>query len=108
MATIPDTVGELLRGWRRRRRFSQLDLAGEADVSTRHLSFVESGRAAASRDMLLHLSGKLAMPLRARNRLLVAGGYAPGYSEQPLDSPDMASARVAVESILKAHEPFPA
>lgn len=102
------TPGGLLREWRQRRRFSQLALATEAEVSTRHLSFVESGRAAASRDMLLHLSEKLAMPLRARNRLLVAGGYAPVYSEQPLDSPDMAAARVAVESILKAHEPFPA
>ena len=108
MASDSGTVGELLRSWRQRRRFSQLDLAGEAEVSTRHLSFVESGRASASREMLLRLAEPLAIPPRERNRLLLAGGYAPLHKEQPLDAPDMAAARDAVEALLAAHMPFPA
>jgi len=102
------TVGNLLREWRQRRKLSQLDLACEAEVSTRHLSFVETGRAAPSRDMLLRLADSLAMPLRMRNLLLVAGGFAPIYAEQPLDAPAMAPARAAVEAILGGHEPYPA
>ncbi len=102
------TVGDMMRNWRRRRRMSQLSLALDADVSARHLSFVESGRARASREMLMRLADQLSMPLRERNRLLLAGGYAPLHGEQPLEAPDMAAARSAVEAVLKGHEPFPA
>lgn len=102
------TVGDMMRNWRRRRRMSQLSLALDAEVSARHLSFVESGRARASREMLMRLADQLAMPLRERNRLLLAGGYAPLHGELPLDAPDMAAARSAVEAVLKGHEPFPA
>lgn len=108
MATETASVGEVLRDWRQRRRFSQLDLACEAEISTRHLSFVESGRAAPTREMLLRLAEPLRMPLRERNRLLLAGGYAPVHSEGGLDSPDMAAAKAAVEAVLSAHAPFPA
>ncbi|CAH1659167.1 MULTISPECIES: helix-turn-helix transcriptional regulator [unclassified Chelatococcus] len=106
--TTIDNVGSLLREWRQRRRFSQLDLASEAALSTRHLSFVESGRASASRDMLIRLAEHLAMPLRIRNRLLLAGGYAPEHAERPLDARDMTAAREAVEAVLAGHMPFPA
>jgi transcriptional regulator with XRE-family HTH domain len=106
--TAEDTVGEVLRDWRRRRRFSQLDLAGEAQVSSRHLSFVESGRACASRELLLRLAEGLDMPLRARNRLLLAAGYAPLHAERALEAPEMAPARQAIEAVLEAHMPFPA
>jgi transcriptional regulator with XRE-family HTH domain len=102
------SVGDLLRTWRARRRFSQLDLASEAEVSTRHLSFVETGRAQPSREMLLRLAERLDMPLRERNRLLLAGGYAPVHPERPLDSAELDAARLAVEAVLSAHEPFPA
>lgn len=102
------TVGDLLREWRGRRRFSQLDLASEAEVSTRHLSFVESGRSTPSRDLLMKLAEPLDLPLRERNRLLLAGGYAPVHGERDISEPDMASARLAVEMVLRGHEPFPA
>lgn len=108
MATSSETIGDLLRDWRQRRRLSQLDLATEAEVSTRHLSFVESGRASPSRDMLLRLAEPLAMPLRERNRLLLAGGYAPIYGERPFRAPEMAAVNEAVDQVLKGHEPFPA
>ena len=108
MITTTETVGEVLRDWRRRRRFSQLDLAGEADISTRHLSFVESGRAVPSRGMLLRLAETLRLSLRERNRLLLAGGYAPVYIERALDAPEMRAAKAAVETVLAAHAPFPA
>jgi transcriptional regulator with XRE-family HTH domain len=101
-------VGDLLREWRQRRRLSQLELAGEADVSTRHLSFVETGRSLPSREMLLRLSERLEIPLRERNTLLTAAGYAPMYRERPLDDPALAAARKAVEMVLKGHEPYPA
>lgn len=101
-------VGGLLRDWRRRRRLSQLDLACEAEISTRHLSFVETGRASPSREMILHLAEQLDVPLRERNALLVAAGYAPVFSQKPLEDPALQGARRAVESILAAHEPFPA
>ncbi|MDR5882607.1 helix-turn-helix transcriptional regulator [Caballeronia sp. LZ032] len=108
-SSAPDaTVGALLREWRQRRRMSQLDLAGEADVSTRHLSFVESGRALPSREMVMRLAEQLDVPLRERNTLLMAAGYAPLYRERALADPHMASARRAVELVLKGHEPFPA
>lgn len=101
-------VGELLRGWRHRRRLSQLDLALAAEVSQRHLSFLESGRAAPSRDMLLRLAEPLAIPLRDRNALLTAAGFAPVYGERKLDDPNLAAARHAVELILEGHLPHPA
>ncbi|WP_372617657.1 helix-turn-helix domain-containing protein [Falsiroseomonas sp.] len=101
-------VGALLRGWRQRRRRSQLDLALDAEVSQRHLSFIESGRAAPSREMVLRLAEQLEVPLRERNALLLAAGYAPAFAERPLDDPAMKPARQAVELILKAHMPHPA
>ncbi|HKT99239.1 MAG TPA: helix-turn-helix transcriptional regulator [Paraburkholderia sp.] len=102
------SVGELLREWRQRRRMSQLLLATEADISTRHLSFVESGRSLPSREMVMHLAERLDVPLRERNALLVAAGYAPLYRERPLDDPQLAAAREAVELVLRGHEPYPA
>jgi transcriptional regulator with XRE-family HTH domain len=101
-------VGEHLRTWRQRRRMSQLDLAMEAEISTRHLSFVETGRAQPSRDMLLHLAERLAIPLRERNALLVAAGFAPVFPERRLDDPALRAARAAIELVLKGHEPYPA
>ena len=101
-------IGALLRAWRQRRRLSQLDLALEAEVSQRHLSFVESGRAAPSREMVLRLAERLAVPLRERNALLLAAGYAPCFAERALDDPAMGAARAAVEAILKAHLSCPA
>jgi transcriptional regulator with XRE-family HTH domain len=104
----PPHFGEHLRQWRQRRRMSQLDLAGEAQISTRHLSFVETGRSVPSREMVLRLAERLDVPLRERNAMLVAAGYAPMYRERPLDDPALAAARQAVELILKSHEPYPA
>ncbi len=101
-------VGDLLRAWRRRRRLSQLDLASEADISQRHLSFLESGRSAPSRDMVLRLAERLSVPLRERNVLLLAAGFAPHYEARDLDDPGMAAALEAVELILDGHEPHPA
>jgi transcriptional regulator with XRE-family HTH domain len=101
-------VGDLVRDWRQRRRLSQLELAGEADISTRHLSFVENGRSAPSRSLLLRLAERLDMPLRARNELLHAAGFAALYAERPLDAPEMSAARRAVDAVLAAHAPFPA
>ena len=89
------SFGEHLRHWRPRRRMSQLDLAGEADISTRHLSFVETGRSLPSREMVLRLAERLDVPLRERNALLVAAGYAPMYRERPLDDPALSAARLA-------------
>ena len=101
-------VGELLRQWRRRRGFSQLDLACEADISTRHVSFLETGRSLPSRSMVIHLAERLDIPLRERNGLLVAAGYAPIYSEHSLDDPALRAAREAVDLVLTGHEPYPA
>ena len=106
-AALP-TFGAQLREWRQRRRLSQLDLAGDADVSTRHLSFVETGRAMPSREMVLRLADRLDVPLRERNRLLTAAGFAPMYAERRLDDPALKAAREAVELVLKGHEPYPA
>src|SRR5512142_348759 len=103
-----EPFGAHLRHWRQRRRLSQLDLAQEAEVSTRHLSCVETGRAAPSREMVLRLAERLGVPLRERNALLVAAGFAPMYRERPLEDPALAPARRAVETILKSHEPWPA
>ncbi|MCP3102231.1 helix-turn-helix transcriptional regulator [Myxococcus sp. K15C18031901] len=101
-------VGELLRQWRQRRSLSQLDLALRAEVSARHLSFLETGRSSPSREMLLHLAEELDVPLRERNALLVAAGFAPVYSESELEGPQMRAARDAVELVLSGHEPYPA
>ncbi|MEU1205402.1 helix-turn-helix transcriptional regulator [Nocardia sp. NPDC005825] len=102
------TAGDLLRHWRTARRLSQLELAGRADTSTRHLSFIETGRATPSRHMLLHLSDELDIPLRERNRMLLAAGYAPVYAEPELDTPAMRPIRDAVRQILTGLEPHPA
>lgn len=104
----PTSFGEHLRHWRQRRRYSQMDLAHVAEVSTRHLSCVETGRASPSREMVLRLVERLDVPLRERNAWLVAAGFAPMYRARPLDDPGMASARVAVLRILDCHEPWPA
>lgn len=101
-------AGRLLREWRARRHLSQLELAAEARVSTRHLSFIETGRSQPSREMLLHLSEYLEIPLRERNALLTAAGYAPLYSRSELDAPEMRPVREAIDEILEAHEPYPA
>jgi transcriptional regulator with XRE-family HTH domain len=108
MISTHKPVGEHLRDWRTRRRMSQMDLALEAEISTRHLSFVETGRAQPSREMLLHLSDQLEIPLRERNVILVAAGFAPVFPERSLEDPQLAAARRAVDVILKAHEPYPA
>ncbi|TYB49561.1 helix-turn-helix transcriptional regulator [Actinomadura chibensis] len=103
-----DTVGELLRRWRTRRRLSQLDLALAADVSARHVSLVETGKSNPSADMVLRLADQLDVPLRDRNRLLLAAGFAPRYPERALDDGALSAARDAVARVLQAHEPFPA
>ena len=105
--TVP-SIGERLRDWRQKRRLSQLDLACEAEISTRHLSFLETGRAAPSRDMVLRLAERLEVPLRERNALLLAAGFAPMFPERSFDDPGLAAARTAVEALLTAHMPFPA
>ncbi len=101
-------VGELLRGWREHRRLSQLELALQAEISTRHLSFVETGRSTPSRHMILHLAEQLDLPLRERNHLLLAAGYAPVYAESALDAPQLATVRAVVRQVLAGHEPYPA
>ena len=101
-------AGDLLREWRRRRRLSQLDLAIAANVSSRHLSFVETGRAKPTSDMILHLAEHLDVPLRDRNALLLAGGYAPAYPERGLAEPELKAVRHALRKVLAGHEPYPA
>jgi transcriptional regulator with XRE-family HTH domain len=103
-----EAVGALLREWRDARRLSQLELALEADVSTRHLSFVETGRSHPSREMIVRLAEHLDVPLRERNQLLLAGGYAPAYPESALDDARMEAVRGAVRQVLAGHEPYPA
>jgi transcriptional regulator with XRE-family HTH domain len=103
----PAGIGDLLRDWRQRRRISQLDLSNEAAVSTRHLSFVETGRSKPSRELVLHLAEHLEVPLRERNSLLMAAGYAPVYRERSLDDDDMNPVRGALDVILAGHEPYP-
>jgi transcriptional regulator with XRE-family HTH domain len=102
------TVGQLLRDWRRLRNLSQLDLAIQADVSARHISFVETGRTVPSSAMVLRLAAELDVPLRDRNRLLVAAGHAPVYRERPPDDPDFGRVREALGRIVRAHSPYPA
>jgi transcriptional regulator with XRE-family HTH domain len=101
-------VGTLLRQWRERRRLSQLALAMEAEVSARHLSFVETGRAQPSREMVLLLARTLDVPARARNELLIAAGFAPVYRERGLEAPELADVRRALDFMLRQQEPFPA
>jgi transcriptional regulator with XRE-family HTH domain len=101
-------VGGMLRSWRQRRRLSQLDLANEAAVSARHLSFVENGRSKPSRELVLHLAEHLEVPLRERNTLLLAAGYAPSYARTPLEDEAMTPVREALDQVLAGHEPFPA
>ncbi|MFG1993587.1 helix-turn-helix domain-containing protein [Actinoplanes sp. NPDC048988] len=103
-----DTVGELLRRWRQRRALSQLDLAIAAGVSARHVSLVETGKSRPSADMILRLAEQLHVPLRDRNRLLLAGGFAPRYQRRPLGDAALSAARDAVRRVLRAHEPYPA
>src|SRR5208283_1418640 len=104
-AVEPGGVGPLLRRWREARHLSQLDLALDAEVSARHVSFLETGRAEPSREMLLTLSNVLDVPLRERNFLLLAAGYAPVYGETSLDDPRMTQVRAVVEVILRSNEP---
>src|SRR5689334_22344445 len=100
-------VGELVREWRTRRRRSQMDLAHEVGVSPRHLSFVETGRSKPSPELVLALADRLVVPLRERNTLLLAAGYAPRYSQRPFDAPEMAHVRGSVQRMLDAHDPYP-
>ncbi len=104
----PASLGEQLREWRVRRRMSQMDLALDSEISTRHLSFIETGRSRPSAAMLQRIADCLEVPHRARNALLLAGGYAPDYQERPLDSAEMAGMKAIVEHVLKGHEPYPA
>jgi transcriptional regulator with XRE-family HTH domain len=108
VATATPGAGPLLRDWRLRRRLSQLELSSEAEVSARHLSFVETGRSKPSRELLLHLAEHLDVPLRDRNGMLLAAGYAPDYRETPLDDALMTPVREALDKVLAGHEPFPA
>jgi|SRR5262245_1867607 len=108
VASAPNPVGVLLREWRQQRRLSQLDVASRSAVSARHLSFIETGRSRPSREMVLHLAQRLDVPLRERNRLLLAAGYAPGFTEHSLDERDMTPVRATIERLLRAHEPYPA
>src|SRR5579862_1024539 len=101
-------VGDLLREWRQHRRLSQLEFALKAEISTPHLSFVETGRSVPSRDMVLHLAEQLEVPLRERNQLLLAAGYAPRFGARSLDDPELTAVRDALGRLLASHEPYPA
>ena len=101
-------VGSLLRQWRERRRVTQLELALDAGISARHLSFVETGRSKPGREMLLQVLQQLKVPFREQNRLLLAAGHAPAYPERSLEDPDLAPVREALDVILSGHEPYPA
>ena len=102
------TVGDLVREWRARRGISQMRLALDADISARHLSFVETGRTQPSREVVLRLAEELEVPLRQRNTLLLAAGYAPAFGERSLDDPQFADIRRLIERLLRGHEPYPA
>lgn len=101
-------LGDLLRDWRARRKLSQLDLALASEISSRHLSFIETGRSSPSAPVVDRLARELAMPMRAHNTLRLAAGFAPAHSERPLDDPELVQAKAIVEQVLAAHEPFPA
>jgi transcriptional regulator with XRE-family HTH domain len=107
-SAVETSVGSLLREWRSRRRVSQLELSSETGVSTRHLSFIETGRARPSRDMVMRLAEYLELPLRERNTLLLAAGYAPEYAQTPLAAEPMRDIRAALQSLVDAHQPCPA
>lgn len=108
-ATIAGTTfGSLLREWRNRRRLTQLDLGIQADVSARHLSFLETGKARPSRDMVLHLSEELDVPLRGRNELMTAAGFAPAFTEHAFEDAELDEVRRSLDRVLQAHEPYPA
>lgn len=100
--------GDLLRLWRTRRRLSQLELASTAGVSTRHLSFVETGRSRPSRELILHLAEVLAVPLRERNAMLLGAGFAPAFADTPLVAPELGEVLQAVQGLLRGHDPYPA
>jgi transcriptional regulator with XRE-family HTH domain len=102
------SIGTLLREWRQRRRFSQLDLALEAGVSARHVSFIETGRSRPSAEMVVQLADHLDVPLRERNSLLLAAGYAPAYAQHDFDAPEMGPIREVIERVLRGQEPYPA
>ncbi|MEU8842134.1 helix-turn-helix domain-containing protein [Streptomyces roseus] len=102
------SVGALLRTWRERRGISQLELAGRADSSSRHISFIETGRSRPSKEMVLRLADHLDVPVRERNTLLLAAGYAPHYAQTPLDDPSMGTLREGLERLLTGYEPYPA
>jgi transcriptional regulator with XRE-family HTH domain len=104
----PQTAGELIRFWRTQRHLTQLELALDANVSTKHLSFVETGRSRPSRQLLVHLAQHLDLPIAERNRLILAGGFAPPYLEQPYDGEVMQPLRKSLRRLLEAHEPNPA
>jgi transcriptional regulator with XRE-family HTH domain len=104
----PQTVGELIRFWRTQRRLTQMALALDANLSTKHLSFVETGRSRPSRQLLIHLAQHLDLPIAERNRLLLAGGFAPPYLEQPYDGEVMQPLRESLSRLLEAYEPYPA
>src|SRR5258708_1400383 len=108
LATTPHHAGDHIRVWRQRRRMSQLELALDAEISTRHLSFVETGRAAPSRRMILTLAERLEIPMRERNVLLAAGGFAPVFPERDLTAPELRGAREVIDLVLKGHLPYPA
>lgn len=108
LETAASPVGTLLRQWRQRRRLSQLDLAVASDISTRHLSFIETGRSRPTSEMILRLSEQLDVPLRERNALLLAGGFAPAYAERDLDRPELAVVLAGLRRVVAAHEPYPA
>src|SRR5258707_11958075 len=108
MSVTVRPVGDLLREWRQRRRLSQLELSLDAEISTRHLSFLETGRAQPSREMVLKLAEQLDVPLRQRNVLLVSAGFAPVFPQRSLQDPALQQARKAVDLVLKGHEPYPA
>ena len=108
MSVTVRPIGDLLREWRQRRRLSQLELSLDAEISTRHLSFLETGRSQPSREMVLRLAEQLDVPLRDRNLLLHAAGYASVFPERPLDDPALRIARQAMDQVLAGHEPYPA
>ena len=108
MSQTVASIGDLVRTWREQRHLSQLDLAVEADISQKHLSFIESGRSSPSRDMVLLLAEHLDVPLRERNAMLLAAGFAPVFRNRPLNDPALARAMASIDRLLKAHEPYPA
>ncbi len=108
MLTTARTAGDHIRDWRNRRRLSQLDFALDVEISQKHLSFIESGRSSPSREMVLRLAEHLQVPLRDRNVMLLAAGYAPVFPERSLDDPALKAARAAIDLVLKGHEPYPA